>query len=202
MSSPKLSPTHLVALPSLTKDLARLPTMRDIDPNLLHPSLSSRSRDASEAKLKDALKRNNLMSSFPSDISPHKPPSSDSGEHIVMSRRSPGQQLSHWSVSSEDLPGASYPPTREDYYSGDPIILQDYTAYEFDGYVGREFTNALGRTMRYAKFKQQGQFIQKHPHLLIVPLRLEEDKDQEGPSCFQPWFHRTMKVMGCWGMRN
>ena len=44
-------------------------TMHDIDPNLLHPSLLSRSRDASEAKLKDVLKRNNLMSSYPSDIS-------------------------------------------------------------------------------------------------------------------------------------
>ena len=133
MSSPKLSPSHLVTLPSLTKDLAHLPSMHGIDPNLLHPSLLLRSREASEAKLKDVLKCNNLMSSYPSDISPHKPPSSDSGEHIVMSRRPPGQQLSHWSVSSEDLPGASYPPTREDYHSGDPIILQDYTAYEFDG---------------------------------------------------------------------
>ena len=94
-SSPKLSPSDLVALPSLTKDLAHLPTMHDIDPNLLHPSLLSRSRDASEAKLKDVLKCNNLMLSYPSDISPHKPPSSDSGEHIVMSRRPPGQQLSH-----------------------------------------------------------------------------------------------------------
>lgn len=202
MSTPKLPPAHLVALPSLTKDLARLPTMHDIDPNLLHPSLSSRSRDASEAKLKDVLKRNNLMSSCPSDISPHKPPSSDSEEHIVMSRRPSGQQLSHWSVSSEDLPGTSYPPTREDYHSGDPIILQDYTAYEFDGYVGREFTNAFGRTMRYARFKQRGPFIQNHPNLLIIPLRLEEDNDQEGPSYFQPWYHRMMKVMGCCGMRN
>ena len=202
MSSPKLSPSHLVALPSLTKDLAHLPTMHDIDPNLLHPSLLSRSRDASKAKLKDVLKRNNLMSSYPSDISPHKPLSSDSGEHIVMSRRPPGQQLLHWSVISEDLPGASYPPTHEDYHSGDPIILQDYTAYEFDRYVGREFTNALGQTMRYARFKQQWPFIQNHPDLLIVPLCLEEDNDQEGPSYFQSWYHRTMKVMGCCGMRN
>ena len=120
----------------------------------------------------------------------------------VMSRRPPGQQLSHWSVSSEDLPGASYPPTHEDYHSSDPIILQDNTAYEFDRYVSREFTSALGRMMHYARFKQQWPFIQNHPDLLIVPLRLKEDNDQEGPSYFQSWYHRTMKVMRCCGMRN
>ncbi|KAF8504150.1 hypothetical protein JB92DRAFT_2968481, partial [Gautieria morchelliformis] len=77
---------ELVALPSFTRGLSELPTMSDIDPNLLHFCGFSKSRPASEAKLRETLKC-------------HDPTANNSGNNQPYEASPPLK----WTIDPEDL---------------------------------------------------------------------------------------------------
>ncbi|KAF8513606.1 hypothetical protein JB92DRAFT_2922549, partial [Gautieria morchelliformis] len=105
---------ELVALPSFTRGLSELPTMSDIDPNLLHFSGFSKSRPASEAKLRH------------SNASPPLKWTIDPEDLRLAMITHPSQPLPAWSRPRHRR--------RNTYYLTDPIIVGDAdTPYTFEG---------------------------------------------------------------------
>ncbi|KAF8491546.1 hypothetical protein JB92DRAFT_3006038 [Gautieria morchelliformis] len=93
---------ELVALPSFTRGLSELPTMSDVDPNLLHFSGFSKSRPASEAKLRETLKchdptTNNSSNNQPYEASPPLKWTIDPEDLRLATITHPSQPLPAWS---------------------------------------------------------------------------------------------------------
>ncbi|KAF8530713.1 hypothetical protein JB92DRAFT_2857393 [Gautieria morchelliformis] len=92
----------LVALPSFTRDLSELPTMSEVDPNLLHFSGFSKYRPASEAKLRETLKchdptTNKSSNNQPYEASPPLKWTIDPEDLRLATITHPSQPLPAWS---------------------------------------------------------------------------------------------------------
>ena len=200
LTMPPSSAYNLVTLPSLTGNLNELPTMRRVEPQLIHLSDLSSTNSLSEGKLRTTLERNPSLDQSVTNCT-HKPlPPVDDEDHIMM--RKPSRLPVH-SV----LPGTvmTYPPTRslparhQRYSIGKSIVLEDGRCFAFEELVGKMWEDETGDRIQYVRFKCPGT-MRSIAHMLITPVYLDKEDDiSQSSSHSHHWCSWKESVMGCFG---
>ena len=154
LTMPPSSAYNLVALPSLTGKLNELPTMRRVEPQLIHLSSLSSTKSLSEEKLCTMLEHNPSLDQSITNCM-HKPlPPVDDGDHIMMkkpSRLPTGPDFQRTVMTYP--PTQSVPAQHQRHSLGSPIILADGRCFAFEELVGELWEDETGDQIQYARFK-------------------------------------------------
>ena len=196
---PPSSAYDLVALPSLTSNLNELPSMRRVEPQLIHLSGLSSTKSLSEEKLRTMLERNPSPDRSVTDFM-HKLPPVDDGDHIMMkepSRLPMGPDFRRTIMTYP--PTQSVPAQHQRHSIGSPIILADGRCFAFEKLVGEVWEDETGDRIQYARFKCPGT-MSSIAHTLITPVYLDKEDDVgQSSSHSHHWCSWKESVMGCLG---